>query len=370
MDYRATVWVNGEKVAEHTGGYNAFTADVTDALKSRGKQEIVVAVTDTGGADQPMGKQSTNPGGIFYTQSSGIWQTVWMEPVADTSIDNVVTTPDIDTGTLAVTVESEGASRHARVEAVARDARGKVVGRVSGPANSELDLRVAGQHLWSPDDPYLYDLDIKLKDGRSTDKVGSYFACARWASRRSAATGSWSSTASRSSPSPPSTRASGPTASTTAPSDDALAFDLKAHKKLGFNAVRKHIKVGVAPLVPPRGQARSAGLAGLRLREPHQRDRTEGLRRPGPRDDAPAPQRALRHRLDRLQRGLGRVEPRGERPYRRVGEGRRPVPDRQRPQRCQLLQLQGRLGQGRHHRPPRLQQRRPALPGPPGGHGR
>ncbi|MFD3627543.1 LamG-like jellyroll fold domain-containing protein [Streptomyces sp. NPDC058698] len=247
VDYQARVWVNGKKVAEHTGGYNAFSADITDAVKRHGKQEVVVAVTDTGGANQPMGKQSTNPGGIFYTQSSGIWQTVWMEPVAGTSIDNVVTTPDIDSSTLAVTVESEGASKRARVEAVARDARGKVVGRVSGPANSKLDLRVAGQHLWSPDDPYLYDLDITLKDGRSTDRVGSYFGMREIGIEEvggfrklvlngkpvfSLATldqGFW------------------PDGLYTAPSDKALAFDLEAHKKLGFNAVRKHIKVE-----PPR----------------------------------------------------------------------------------------------------------------------
>ncbi|MFG3007512.1 LamG-like jellyroll fold domain-containing protein [Streptomyces calvus] len=243
VDYRARVWVNGTKVAEHTGGYNAFSADVTDALKDGGPQEIVVAVTDTGGADQPMGKQSTNPGGIFYTQSSGIWQTVWMEPVADTSIDNVVTTPDIDTGTLAVTVESDDASKDARVEAVARDARGRIVGRVSGPANSALSLPVAGQHLWSPDDPYLYDLDVKLTDGRSTDRVGSYFGMREIGiedvggfrklvlngkpifSLATLDQGFW------------------PDGLYTPPSDKALAFDLQAHKKLGFNAVRKHIKV-------------------------------------------------------------------------------------------------------------------------------
>ncbi|MGA5117660.1 LamG-like jellyroll fold domain-containing protein [Streptomyces pseudogriseolus] len=243
VDYQATVYVNGTKVAEHTGGYNAFTADITDALKSRGKQEIVVAVTDTGGPDQPMGKQSTNPGGIFYTQSSGIWQTVWMEPVAETSVDNVVMTPDIDTRTLAVTVESAGASATARVEAVARDHRGKVVGKVTGAANKQLKLPVARQHLWSPDDPYLYDLDVTLKDGRSTDTVDSYFGMRKIGiedvggykklvlngkpvfSLATLDQGFW------------------PDGLYTAPSDDALAFDLKAHKQLGFNAVRKHIKV-------------------------------------------------------------------------------------------------------------------------------
>ncbi|UYQ60410.1 LamG-like jellyroll fold domain-containing protein [Streptomyces peucetius] len=243
VDYKARVWVNGKQVADHTGGYNAFSADVTDALKGSGPQEVVVAVTDTGGANQPMGKQSTRPGGIFYTQSSGIWQTVWMEPVADASIDNVVTTPDIDTGSLAVTVESDDASADARAEAVARDADGKVVGKVSGPANSELRLPVTGQHLWSPDDPYLYDLDVKLTDGRSTDKVDSYFGMRKIGIENvggypklvlndkpvfSLATldqGFW------------------PDGLYTQPSDKALAFDLEAHKKLGFNAVRKHIKV-------------------------------------------------------------------------------------------------------------------------------
>ncbi|MFF3286962.1 LamG-like jellyroll fold domain-containing protein [Streptomyces sp. NPDC003023] len=243
VDYQARVWVNGKQVAEHTGGYNAFSADVTDALKGTGPQEVVVAVTDTGGANQPMGKQSTNPGGIFYTQSSGIWQTVWMEPVADASIDNVVTTPDIDTSSLAVTVESDDASPDARVEAVARDARGKVVGTTSGPANAELRLPVAEQHLWSPDDPYLYDLDVKLTDGRTTDSVDSYFGMRKIGIEKvggfpklvlngkpvfSLATldqGFW------------------PDGLYTPPSDEALAFDLEAHKKLGFNAVRKHIKV-------------------------------------------------------------------------------------------------------------------------------
>ncbi|MFJ3766242.1 LamG-like jellyroll fold domain-containing protein [Streptomyces sp. NPDC090082] len=243
VDYQATVWVNGKRVAEHTGGYNAFSADVTDALKAKGPQEVVVAVTDTGGPNQPTGKQSTHPGGIFYTQSSGIWQTVWMEPVAPVAIDDLVTTPDIDTGTLAVKVESARASAGARVEAVARDARGKVVGRVSGPASGTLRLAVARQHLWSPDDPYLYDLEVRLTDGRSADRVDGYFGMRKIAIQKvggfqklvlngkpifSLATldqGFW------------------PDGLYTQPSDKALAFDLEAHKKLGFNAVRKHIKV-------------------------------------------------------------------------------------------------------------------------------
>lgn len=243
VDYEAQVWVNGEKVAEHTGGYTAFSADITDAVKGKGPQEIVVAVTDVTGPDQPRGKQSKNPGGIFYTESSGIWQTVWMEPVAPASVDSLTTTPDIDRGTLAVTVDSEEASDDARVKAVARDKKGKVVGTVEGAAGDELTLPVKKQHLWTPDDPYLYDLEVTLTDGRSKDTVDSYFGMRSLAVEKVGEhqklvlngkpffslamldQGFW------------------PDGLNTQPSDEALSFDLKAQKQLGFNSVRKHIKV-------------------------------------------------------------------------------------------------------------------------------
>ncbi|MDQ0313458.1 hypothetical protein J2S46_008111 [Kitasatospora herbaricolor] len=243
VDNQATVWVNGTKVAEHTGGYTGFSADITDALKGTGPLEIVVAVTDTAGADQPLGKQSANPGGIVYTQSSGIWQTVWMEPVAATSVDSITTTPDIDTGTLAVTVNSPGAPAGTLVKAVAKDTAGNVVGSVSGPANTLLHLPVSNQHLWTPDDPYLYDLKVTLTNGKQTDTVKSYFGMRKIAvqdvggyqkivlngkpifSLAELDQGFW------------------PDGLYTAPTDAAITFDLKAQKDLGFNAVRKHIKV-------------------------------------------------------------------------------------------------------------------------------
>ncbi|MFJ8965895.1 PA14 domain-containing protein [Lentzea sp. NPDC102401] len=234
VDYEAKVWVNGKLVAEHTGGYTAFSADITDALK-RGEQEIVVAVTDTTGPHQPKGKQSPNPSGIFYTPSSGIWQTVWLEPVADKGIDEIKTTPDLTTSSLAINVKSAG---NATVTAVARDAKGKQVGTVTGPANSTLKLQVPNPHLWTPDDPYLYKLDITL----GKDKVKSYFGM------RSTGIANVGGT--------PKLTLNGqpifnlmqldqgfyPDGLNTAPSDEALIFDLKAQKDLGFNAVRKHIK--------------------------------------------------------------------------------------------------------------------------------
>ncbi|MFD0524462.1 PA14 domain-containing protein [Paractinoplanes durhamensis] len=132
VDYQAEVWVNGTLVAEHTGGYTAFTADITGALKPSGQQEIIVAVTDETGPNQPKGKQSLNPGGIVYEPSSGIWQTVWLEPVAPASIDEVVTTPTLT----SVNVQVNSATPNARVTATAYDKKGKKVGTVSGVANT------------------------------------------------------------------------------------------------------------------------------------------------------------------------------------------------------------------------------------------
>ncbi|HWU11961.1 MAG TPA: PA14 domain-containing protein, partial [Streptomyces sp.] len=243
VDHHARVWVNGKQVAEHTGGYTAFSADITDALKGSGPQEIVVAVTDTTGPDQPTGKQSSNPSGIFYTASSGIWQTVWMEPVAPAAVDSLKTTPDIDGGRLALTVDSGNASESARVTAVARDKKGKVVGTVTGPANSELSLPVSEQHLWTPDDPYLYDLQVTLKDGRSRDTVDSYFGMRSFGVAK---VGGYQKLVLNGKPFFSLAQLDQgfyPDGLNTAPSDDALVFDLKAQKDLGFNSVRKHIKV-------------------------------------------------------------------------------------------------------------------------------
>ncbi|MET4926435.1 PA14 domain-containing protein [Streptomyces sp. PSRA5] len=245
VDYATRVWVNGEQVTEHTGGYTAFSADITDALRNGGKgpQEIVVAVTDTNGPNQPMGKQSTDPGGIVYTQSSGIWQTVWMEPVAKAAVDELVTTPDIDSRSLAVTVNSAKASPDAKVRAVARDARGRIVSTVSGRPGTELRLPIKDQRLWTPDDPYLYDLDVTLTDGRSTDSVDSYFGMRSVGIEK---VGGYQKLVLNGKPIfslAMLDQGFWPDGLYTQPSDEALAFDLEEQKRLGFNAVRKHIKV-------------------------------------------------------------------------------------------------------------------------------
>ncbi|MFD8496955.1 LamG-like jellyroll fold domain-containing protein [Amycolatopsis sp. NPDC059657] len=237
VDWATTVWVNGKQVTRHTGGYDAFSVDVTDALKSSGEQEIVVGVSDPNDAgEQPLGKQRKPGDGIFYTPSSGIWQTVWLEPVAATHIERLDMTPDLAKGALALNVRATGGGI---VEAVAYD-NGRMVGRVSGMANTPLSLPVPKPHLWTPDDPHLYDLRVKLNG----DQVGSYFGM------RSISLGKTSDGKTRMMLNGkfvmqmgPLDQGFWPDGIHTAPTDAALRFDLEQEKALGFNMVRKHIKV-------------------------------------------------------------------------------------------------------------------------------
>jgi Concanavalin A-like lectin/glucanases superfamily/Glycosyl hydrolases family 2, sugar binding domain/Glycosyl hydrolases family 2/Glycosyl hydrolases family 2, TIM barrel domain len=241
VDYDAKVWVNGTQVATHRGGYDGFDADVTDALTGSGPQELIVWAEDlTDATGQPIGKQRrTSDHGIFYQGSSGIWRTVWMEPVPVSSIAGLTLTPDVAKGVLKVkvdTVRADGLT----VKAVAKGA-----GTVTGPAGTELEVPVPKAKLWSPDDPNLYDLKVSLVSGKKTlDTVGSYFGMRQVGTKKGADgklrialngkilfnmanldQGFW------------------PDGLNTAPTDAALKFDLQQDKKMGFNAVRKHIKV-------------------------------------------------------------------------------------------------------------------------------
>lgn len=240
VDWQSEVYVNGHKVAEHKGGYDKFSADITDALKPGRTQELIVGVYDptdaADGENPPMGKQRLDPSGIWYTPSSGIWQTVWMEPVATDHVDSLKLTPDVQGEKVAV--EVQGVRGGVPVTATAYDGKRKV-GTVTGRTGSTLDLRVPHPHLWSANDPHLYRLEVSV----GSDRVGSYFGM------RSIAVEKVNGT--------PRTVLNGkpvfmmatldqgfwPDGLHTAPTDEALASDLKMHKAMGFNSVRKHIKV-------------------------------------------------------------------------------------------------------------------------------
>jgi hypothetical protein len=240
VDWRSEVFVNGTRVAEHTGGYDKFGADITDALKPGRTQELIVGVYDptdaADGENPPLGKQRLDPSGIWYTPSSGIWQTVWMEPVARDHVDSLKLTPEVSANRL--TVEAQGVRDGVPITATAYDGKRKVAtarGRTGGP----LTLTIENPRLWSPDDPFLYGLKVTV----GADRVGSYFGM------RSIAVENVDGT--------PRTVLNGkpvfmmatldqgfwPDGLHTAPTDEALAYDLRVHKRLGFNAVRKHIKV-------------------------------------------------------------------------------------------------------------------------------
>ncbi|MGA6168005.1 LamG-like jellyroll fold domain-containing protein [Amycolatopsis magusensis] len=246
VDYLASVYVNGKKVAEHKGGYGAFSADITDALKPGGQQEIVVGVEDRADKTwQPVGKQRIVPDrGIFYEGASGIWQTVWMEPVAAAHVENLGMVPDIDTNTLGLTVQTSGDASALSAEVIVRDG-GAVVSRKRTRAAGEIKVEVPQAKLWSPDNPFLYDLDVILRDAndRPVDRVSSYFGM-REIGKVEGADGKLRMTLNGEILFQMSTLDQGywPDGIYTAPTDEALAFDLEQHKELGFNTVRKHIK--------------------------------------------------------------------------------------------------------------------------------
>ena len=244
VDQIATVWVNNQKVAYHEGGYTEFSADITSALRWSGSQEITVRVEDRNEANPfPVGKQRNGPDGLFYTGASGIWQTVWMEPVPAAHIDKLDITPDL-TG-FTVTPRVSGTSDQ-RAEVVVSKPGGEEVARSSGKPGQALRVTVPNPHLWTPDVPYLYDLKVRLLSpaGKEVDEVSSY------AGLRTIGTVSDAKGRPRIALNGKITFLHGPLDQGywpdgiyTAPTDDALRFDLEQTKALGFNFVRKHAKV-------------------------------------------------------------------------------------------------------------------------------
>jgi beta-galactosidase/beta-glucuronidase len=175
VDWSCVVFVNGQKVGEHQGGYDPFSFDITDALHESGEQELVVQVYDPTEGDQPRGKQSVYPKSIFYTPSSGIWQTVWLEPVADIYIDDFTIIPDIDNSLVKIKVNAVNATANTQVFIQVLDGE-QIIATQEGLTGNELSLPIPNPKLWSPDTPFLYNLSFKLMDNDlKMDEVGSYF---------------------------------------------------------------------------------------------------------------------------------------------------------------------------------------------------
>ena len=244
VDWETAVFVNGNEVGKHRGGYDPFCYDITPYLKRSGPQEVVVRVfDDTNGAQHPVGKQSAKPGGMWYTRTSGIWQTVWLEPVPATRIVSLKMTPDFDHSQLRLTVSAEGATAGVSVAATATDGAGAVAVATAAP-NAELSITVPNPRVWSPEDPFLYDLRVSLIQGNTTvDSVTSYFGLRkieivngdgfqqirlngkRLIQMGLLDQGYW------------------PDGNLTAPTDEALKWDVLQQRDLGCNLIRKHVKV-------------------------------------------------------------------------------------------------------------------------------
>jgi hypothetical protein len=239
VDWEAVVYVNGTSAGVHRGGYDPFTLDITDRLKPGGaEQELVVAVRDpTDQGQQPRGKQVRRPRSIWYTAVTGIWQTVWLETVPTWHVRGIRIDPDLDRGQVQVSVGTEGRPADARVSVTVLDGT-REVATADGPTAT---IRIPAPHKWSPADPFLYRLRVRLSTG---DEVESYFGMRTIAVRADAAgvrrlflngepifqlglldQGWW------------------PDGLYTAPTDEALAFDIQKTKELGFNVIRKHVKV-------------------------------------------------------------------------------------------------------------------------------
>ncbi|MEX2142719.1 MAG: sugar-binding domain-containing protein [Pirellulales bacterium] len=243
VDWDTIVLVNGKKAGDHRGGYDPFTFDITDALKNDAENEIVVSVWDPSDAGfQPRGKQVRKPHSIWYTPTTGIWQTVWLEPVHHDSIADFTLVPDIDQQELRVTVHTRG--RVDSVEVVAL-VGAKQVARSTGKPDQEIVLKISNPQLWSPDSPYLYSLRIVTRGAKDAfDSVGSHFAMRKISLgkddqgiNRLMLNGKFLFQYG------PLDQGFWPDGLYTAPTDEALKYDLEVTKRLGFNMVRKHVKV-------------------------------------------------------------------------------------------------------------------------------
>ena len=245
VDWESEIWVNGALLFTHKGGYDPFAVDITDNLKAGAGNRLLVKVTDPADkGPQPRGKQVLRPGGIWYTSVTGIWRSVWIEAVPKTYIASYRQVPDIDKGQLSVNVNIQNAVPGDIVRITALNGSA-VVSSKDGEPGKETIIPVQEPRLWSPEDPFLYDLKIAvIRKGKAIDEVKGYFGMRKISLGKDENgtlrmllnnkfvfqygpldQGWW------------------PDGLYTAPTDEALAFDILKTKAMGFNMIRKHVKV-------------------------------------------------------------------------------------------------------------------------------
>ncbi|HRP58239.1 sugar-binding domain-containing protein [Agriterribacter sp.] len=245
VDWQCDVYVNGTKVGSHQGGYDPFSFDMSAALKKGKQQEIAVRVWDpSDDGPQPRGKQIKNPHGIWYTPVTGIWQTVWLENVPSTYIASTVQTPDIDKQSLSVKVDVENLQPGDVVKVIAYDGQQQVAEQTL-KGEEEATLTINNPKLWSPGDPFIYDLKYTVtRKGKLIDEAGSYFAMRKISEatdnngvKRMLLNNEFVFQYG------PLDQGWWPDGLYTAPTDEALKYDVEQTKAMGFNMIRKHVKV-------------------------------------------------------------------------------------------------------------------------------
>ncbi|HSJ68957.1 MAG TPA: glycoside hydrolase family 2 TIM barrel-domain containing protein [Anditalea sp.] len=244
VDWKAEIWINDVKIGSHTGGYTPFSFDITPFLQE-GEQEIRVKVWDpTDKGPQPRGKQVKNPEGIYYTPVTGIWQTVWLEPVSEKSFDRITFTADIDNDIVKVATQISGIEPGDIIKLTILE-EGKEIKTSKFAANESMEIYLEKPNLWSPESPFLYRTVAELiSQGEVVDEVESYFAMRKISKKRDQNgvvrmqlnnedyfhfgpldQGWW------------------PDGLYTAPTDKALKYDIEKTKEMGYNMIRKHVKV-------------------------------------------------------------------------------------------------------------------------------
>ncbi|TFF90245.1 MAG: beta-galactosidase [Promethearchaeota archaeon] len=245
VDWQCEIWVNKTHIGSHKGGYVPFSFDITDSVKKTEENEIIVAVWDpTDKKGYPRGKQKLKAYGIWYTPASGIWQTVWLEPVPHRYIEHFKMNPDIDSAELGLNINVVNFQEGDKVVITAKEGE-NTIAEISGTNLEDLKVPIPDPKLWSPDSPFLYDLFIQLvHEGGIIDEIQSYFGMRKISilkdtegNKRLAINneilfqygpldqGYW------------------PDGIYTAPTDEALKYDIEITKELGFNMIRKHVKV-------------------------------------------------------------------------------------------------------------------------------
>lgn len=243
-DWETIVWVDGKEAGKHRGGYDPFSFDITHYLGDQKIHELLVCVWDpTDKGTQPRGKQVSSPRGIWYTPTTGIWQTVWIEPVNESYISSFRTITDADNGNITFLTDVINPGINTLVFTVKKD--GKTIASVNGKCEQEISVKIDNPLLWSPENPFLYDITIELKNGSKTiDRATSYTGIRKISLGKTVDgftrmllnnkfiyqngpldQGFW------------------PDGIYTPPTEKAMVYDLQMTKKMGFNMLRKHVKV-------------------------------------------------------------------------------------------------------------------------------